>query len=749
MLFVFFLVAACTSQLGGVPRAQADGTPPFTDTRVGLTGVSGGTVAWGDYNSDGKLDILFTGCATWDSSTSSCTRAIAKVYRNNGDGTFTDIGASLTGVFWGAVAWGDYNNDGKLDILLEGCATWNQSTFTCTTIAKVYRNNGDGTFSDIGAGLTGAAFGTVAWGDYDNDGRLDILSTTDSGSFAKVYRNNGDGTFSENTGAQLGSVGVWGASAAWGDYDSDGRLDILLEGCFASDTNGCSSAIAKVYRNNGDGTFSEVTSANLTGVSDGSVAWGDYNSDGKLDILLTGIPPFPNNVSVSKVYRNNGDGTFSEDASADLTGVAGSAAWGDYNSDGRPDILLAGSFYSSSTVTEVYRNNGGGTFSEVTNANLSSIPGDSAAWGDYNNDSRLDILVTNSSSNSTTKIYRNETATPDSAPSAPIGLASSVSGSRVTLSWDAASDTTTPAAALTYNLRVGTTPGGSQIASPMALSSGLGLLPQMGNVQEGTDAILENLPNGTYYWSVQAIDSSFAGSPFATEETFIRATPCTFSFSSADYSATEDEETATITINRTGSVSGSDSVHFATANGTATAGSDYTTVNMTVTFAAGETSKTVSVPITDDSSVEVDETVQLSLSSPSSRATLGSPHAATLTITDNDTAPPPDGNNPPTKKSSGKIISAKLSKKSFPSSQAAKVKLSCKFSPKSKIFRYVLSLKKGKKWAIVKRVSKTGSFKKYTLTVKKLFAGKSIKRGQYRLKLSADKNSKALRFKVT
>jgi len=100
--------------------------------------------------------------------------------------------------------------------------------------------------------------------------------------------------------------------------------------------------------------------------------------------------------------------------------------------------------------------------------------------------------------------------------------------------------------------------------------------------------------------------------------------------------------------------------------------------------------------------------------------------------------------------SSGKIVSCKLSKTSFPSSQAGKVKLTCKFSPKSKVLKWVLSLKQGKKRAVVKRVSKTGIYKaKYTTTVTKLFAGKRIKSGQYRLKLSSDNNSKTLKFRVT
>jgi hypothetical protein len=141
--------------------------------------------------------------------------------------------------------------------------------------------------------------------------------------------------------------------------------------------------------------------------------------------------------------------------------------------------------------------------------------------------------------------------------------------------------------------------------------------------------------------------------------------------------------------------------------------------------------------------------VQLSLSSPSTGATLGSPNSATLTIVDNDVAPPTNPGTTTTKKASGKISSAKLSKKSFSGSLAGKVKLSCKFSPKSKVLHYVLSLKNGKKWTVVKSVKKTGSFKAYTATVKKLFAGHAVKRGQYRLKLSADTNSKTLKFTVT
>jgi hypothetical protein len=215
-----------------------------------------------------------------------------------------------------------------------------------------------------------------------------------------------------------------------------------------------------------------------------------------------------------------------------------------------------------------------------------------------------------------------------------------------------------------------------------------------------------------------------------------------FAFSAASYSVNENGGSATITINRSGQTSGSDAVHFATANGTAITGKDYTAISKTVSFAAGVTSQTVTVPVIDARVIGGSKTVSLALSSPSSGAILGSPSSATLTIQDNDVA------RPPSAKPSGKIVSCKLSKKSFLRSQARKVKLTCKFSPKSKVFRYVLSLKKGKKWALVKSARKTGSFKTYTATVKRLFASKPIKRGSYRLKLSADRNSKTLRFKV-
>ena len=177
--------------------------------------------------------------------------------------SFTDISASLIGVSESSVAWGDYDDDGDLDILLTG--------YSGSPISRVYRNDG-GSFVNIGASLIGVRRGSVAWGDYDNDGDLDILltgETSSSGYISKVYRNDG-GSFVDIS-ASL--TGVRYSSVALGDYDNDGDLDILLTGNFAG--SGC---ISKVYQNN-SGSFIDI-SASLTGVQNGSLPGGTMTTMG-------------------------------------------------------------------------------------------------------------------------------------------------------------------------------------------------------------------------------------------------------------------------------------------------------------------------------------------------------------------------------------------------------------------------------------------------------------------------------------
>jgi hypothetical protein len=492
----------------------AESAPGFTDIYAGLTGVLDGSVAWGDYDNDGDLDILLTGYY-WDGSGND----VAKVYRNDGNGTFTDIDAAIAGVSVSSVAWGDYDSDGDLDILLTG------SDLSATPITKLYRNDGGGSFADVSVGLPAAANGSVAWGDYDNDGDLDILLTGSDASstpIARVYRNDGSGTFID---ISAGLTGVESSSVAWGDYDNDSDLDILLTGAYDYG----STHTTKLYRNDGGGAFSDIA-AGLADVSFSSVAWGDYDNDGDLDMLLTGYYwDGSSGDGVAKVYRNDGSGNFT-DISAGLTGVyGGSAAWGDCDNDGDLDILLTGYYWDGSDnyVANVYQNDGGGAFTDI-GAGLTGVSDASVAWGDYDNDGDLDILLTGSTGwpDVVAKVYRNSNSTTNIVPSAPTGLGANVSDYTAALTWSApGSPGTTPVGALTYNLRVGTGPGKGDIVPPHAFTvppslNGRRLVPAMGNVQHGLTATLEGLPDGTYYWSVQAIDHTFAGSHFSDEGQF-------------------------------------------------------------------------------------------------------------------------------------------------------------------------------------------------------------------------------------
>ncbi|MGQ9662847.1 MAG: FG-GAP repeat domain-containing protein, partial [Kiritimatiellia bacterium] len=237
----------------GEPKVFTTYTAVFTDIGAALAGVQNAAAAWGDYDNDGDLDLALAG----DTGAGRITR----IYRNDGGGVFTDVTAGLPGVSACSLAWGDYDNDGDLDLALAGDTGAGR-------ITRIYRNDGGGVFTDVTAGLPGVSACSLAWGDYDNDGDLDLVAAGNTGAarIARIYRND-DGVFTDIGAAALTGVDV--CSAAWGDYDNDGDLDLLLAGYTGA------AYITRLYRNAG-GVFVD-TGAGLIGVGDCSVAWGDYD----------------------------------------------------------------------------------------------------------------------------------------------------------------------------------------------------------------------------------------------------------------------------------------------------------------------------------------------------------------------------------------------------------------------------------------------------------------------------------------
>jgi len=464
----------------------------FTEIAVEWAEVSSGSLAWGDYDDDGDLDLALIGY--------SAGGLVRRVYRNDGGGVFSDIYAFPTyiGIFDGMVAWSDYDNDGDLDVAMTGENTNGFEQFW------LYRNTG-GAFSQAeGFGTdVHARSSCLDWGDYDMDGDLDLViagNSTLSGRFTRVFRNDG-GVL---TNIDAGLTGVSACWVGWADYDSDADLDLLVTG----DTS--SGLLLRLYRNDA-GAFINA-SAGLTAVKHGSGAWGDYDADGDLDLVLSGMTDSGN---VTRVYRN--DAGIFVDAVAGLPGLVDcSVGWGDVDNDGDLDLAISG-YTGTEYLSRIYCCTSIG-FQDM-GIDLPPLRWSAVAWGDYDADGDSDLALAGyTGSGYAAHLFDSSGAPANTPPVSPTGLAAEWDGERVTLSWDAASDAETPSAGLSYNLRVGTTPGGGEICSPMAnTASGYRHIVHVGNAQARTSWTLRVLDTGPVYWSVQAVDGAFAGSPFAPE----------------------------------------------------------------------------------------------------------------------------------------------------------------------------------------------------------------------------------------
>ncbi|RMG60463.1 MAG: hypothetical protein D6722_20885, partial [Bacteroidetes bacterium] len=495
--------------------------------------VTNGSVAWGDFDAEGHLDLLVTG------STGGATNPIqTRVYRfNNIAGRWQDFSGALSVVdVWRSDAeFGDYNHDGFADILICG------ESSTGPRECKIYfYDNGSGTFQeDLTASptLLGVSNATVGWADYDNDGDLDLAigGRSSTGLTMRVYRNDGNSLFQPDTIL----TGIENGALAWGDYDADGDLDLIYTGAGSGTGN---PPILRLYKNNGLGNFSSINTG-ISGLKNADLGWADYDNDGDLDLLISGENS--SGTFVSEVYVYLGNDAFAP-LNAGLTGLrSGFARWVDYDGDGWADILLGGQDGSSASndrLTEIYRNDqaGGFVLDVATSTALTDVNnGAAAAFGDVDGDDRPELALigtTAGSSTQTIRVYKNKSTGLNTSPPVPTGLNASQFGTAVSFDWTLPGSY--PAAladGLSYQLYVGSSPGSDDILSAHSdLATGQRRVAQAGPVK-GLSWRIFGLAPGTYYWSVQSIEADFEASDFATEGSFtvVPTTSTTSVFSDA------------------------------------------------------------------------------------------------------------------------------------------------------------------------------------------------------------------------
>ncbi len=278
--------------------------------------------------------------------------------------------------------WVDVNGDGYDDLFL--------TAYGDDEGNRLYRNNGDTTFTRIAYGdLVENADGCIAatFADIDNDGDRDAAVAV-NGGFLYLYTNNGSGVFTDvSAGSGLDDTYGYDHGAAWADYDRDGYVDLFIANFIPTSFN-------RLYHNNGDGTFSAVEDAApaLEAARSIGPSWADYNNDGAPDLFV------PNGYGASNsLYTNNGDGTFTRMEDGPIPADGGNSVgsiWGDIDRDGDLDLFVSN---ASNQPNFLYRNNGDGTFSRITEGPVGTDLGHShgAAFVDADNDGDLDLYVVN------------------------------------------------------------------------------------------------------------------------------------------------------------------------------------------------------------------------------------------------------------------------------------------------------------------------------------------------------------------
>lgn len=485
---------------------------PFTTTRwnsssrfvpvsdAGTPVVSGEFFpAWVDVNRDGNLEF-----AARNPASGGATVGIWPV-----DPVTGQFGELADEVFGRRVLWGDFNNNGWVD------AAYMNASFVTLVLNDEQGNIANPASSAVT--LRGNDFELI---DVDNDGFMEIVVA--AGSFtnddsSRVLRHIGDGVL------EIADIVLPPAlSVAVADHNRNGCQDLLLQVVDREE----SLDKLSVYANDCNGNFEEVAILTESGFVHYAI-WGDITANGYPDVLAVVIPesggtPMTYDIHV---YPNQGNSEFGPAVVFEGFGNI-RPILADISGNGYLDIVINGGSESDRDQASVLLNSGTPDVAFEPAIGIGVYADGMMAAADLFNSGRADVFIgggirfgLNAANGST--LYRNFTAPVYTPSGAPVNL-SIDQDVDITFNWSAGEEGTTPADGVTYNLRVGTEPGGNDVVSALALESGKRLVARPGNMGSATSVTLRGLrPNTTYYWSVQSIDNLYNGSAFAEEQSFV------------------------------------------------------------------------------------------------------------------------------------------------------------------------------------------------------------------------------------
>jgi hypothetical protein len=524
LVFASFVAAPARAQIGFSELTLTDpdlNSSPETDFWIASTAPA-------DVDADGDLDLLVAGyfVVYFESVEDRLTLYRNDGPVGATGWVLTPVPVDATGLYFNAadLAWGDYDNDGDPDVVVGAYgepALYRNDGGTLvrtSTVLPAYLED---------PGFSTLDLHSLSWADHDNDGDLDLLLPSVLSGFefepAKLLRNDGPGAGDAWTFTDVGAALPVAPNAlgAWADLEGDGDLDLLL-----GNVSPYGDDFLEVYRN--EAGELALASTDLAFIRYGMADWGDVDADGDLDIVYGGNMDRPDGTgeTLVRILFGDGQGGYTpfdvvqqfqspEEPWLDFNAVT----WADYDSDGDMDLLVSGEWLGDGEIfgrSLVYANDAG-TFAvqgQPLPAPIAGNAGGAFTWFDVDGDADLDYFVAgayyvpdgNGLVEARAQLFRTDVPVENLVPSLPIGLGVlHPTPSSATLVWSAATDDSTPSSALTYDLEL----------VRWGTSTAEKCLPEPGNVGTNTSWTLHDLPRGVYHWTVRAVDSAFNASSAA------------------------------------------------------------------------------------------------------------------------------------------------------------------------------------------------------------------------------------------